>query len=76
MLGVDRRATEADHEPTRTDALMLLTMDPYSKTASMLSIPRDLWVPIPYATDRVIHDRINTANFYGQIYSYPGGGRR
>ena len=74
VLGVDRRPTEADHEPTRTDALMLLTMDPYSKTASMLSIPRDLWVPIPYATDRVIHDRINTANFYGQIYSYPGGG--
>src|SRR5688572_160867 len=45
VMGTDARPHE-DNVPTRTDTMMLLTLDPYSKSAGMLSIPRDLWVPI------------------------------
>ena len=38
---------------------MLFTIDPVSKTAGMLSIPRDLWIPDLAA-------KINTAYSYGQ----------
>jgi polyisoprenyl-teichoic acid--peptidoglycan teichoic acid transferase len=30
-----------------TDTLLLLSIDPVNKTASMVSVPRDLWVTIP-----------------------------
>ena len=33
--------------PLCTDTMILLTIDPVSKTAGMLSIPRDMWVNIP-----------------------------
>ncbi|HSX35578.1 MAG TPA: LCP family protein [Patescibacteria group bacterium] len=37
-----------DHEgPDLTDTLLVLSVDPVNKTASMLSIPRDLWVTPP-----------------------------
>jgi LCP family protein required for cell wall assembly len=49
---------------------MLITADPSSRTAALLSIPRDLWVEIPgYGVDA-----INTANRTGDYYDYPGGG--
>jgi LCP family protein required for cell wall assembly len=41
----------------RSDTIMLLHLDPGAKTATLMSIPRDLWVQIP-GTSR--HDRINT----------------
>jgi len=43
--------------PTCTDTIMVLTVDPVTKTAGMLSIPRDMWVNIPGAG----YSRINTA---------------
>jgi LCP family protein required for cell wall assembly len=49
---------------------MLVTLDPISRQAGVLSIPRDLWVPIPGYSD----GRINTAHFLGDLYNYPGGG--
>ncbi|HEX2171835.1 MAG TPA: LCP family protein [Dehalococcoidia bacterium] len=73
LLGVDRRSGEAN-EPTRTDTMLLATYDPRTKMAGMLSIPRDLWVPIPVRSGEIIEDRINTAHLYGDLYSYPGGG--
>jgi len=39
-------------------------------SGGMLSIPRDLWVPIPGYEE----GRINTAHYLGEIYDYPGGG--
>ena len=33
--------------PVRTDTIILLTVDPVTKTAGMLSIPRDIWVNNP-----------------------------
>jgi LCP family protein required for cell wall assembly len=69
VLGIDERKQETG--PFRTDTMLLLTIDPASKTAGMLSIPRDLWVQIP-AMDT--DGKINTAHFLGDAYGYPGGG--
>ncbi len=73
VMGIDRRGDEgADN--SRTDVMMVMTIDPASKSAGMLSIPRDLYVPIPVRDNLVIQERINTANVYGEYYKYPGGG--
>ncbi len=68
VLGVDER--EDQNGPWRTDTILLFSVDPLNKTAAMLSIPRDLWVPIPGYNE----GRINTANYLGDAYGYPGGG--
>jgi LCP family protein required for cell wall assembly len=60
----------APGDPTQTDSMMLLTMDPVSRTAGILSIPRDLWVNIPGFD----YGKINQAYFIGEIYDLPGGG--
>lgn len=56
--------------PFCTDTLILLTVDPSTKTAGMLSIPRDLWVNIPGFG----YSRINTAWTLGRGSKLPGGG--
>lgn len=68
LLGIDQRCDEIG--PTRTDTMMLLTMDPVGLSAAVLSLPRDLWVEIPGFGP----DKINQANFLGESYEYPGGG--
>jgi LCP family protein required for cell wall assembly len=50
--------------------MILFTIDPVSKTAGMLSIPRDMWVNIPGSG----YGRINTAYSIGQGAKLPGGG--
>lgn len=60
LMGIDQRPDE-DSESTRTDTLILLSVDPQSGTAGMMSIPRDLYVPLPNRGQ----DRINTAHVYG-----------
>lgn len=68
ILGIDERAQEEDF--WRTDTMMVATLDPVTMQAGVLSIPRDLWVPIPGYTE----NRINTAHALGDAYSHPGGG--
>lgn len=68
MLGIDQRCDESG--PTHTDSMMLLTIDPVGKSASLLSLPRDLWIDIP----QIGIDRINQAFYYGELYELPGGG--
>ncbi len=68
LLGTDRRASETG--PSRTDTMIVVTIDPQTKSAAMLSIPRDLWVSIPGHSE----NRINTAHFLGDGDGYPGGG--
>jgi LCP family protein required for cell wall assembly len=46
FLGLDQRFDEADDQPYRTDSVMVLTIDPFSKTAGSFSIPRDTLVDI------------------------------
>jgi LCP family protein required for cell wall assembly len=51
--------------------MILLSLDPQSETAGILSLPRDLWIPIPgfgFST------KINTAYTIGETRDYPGGG--
>ncbi|HEY9152244.1 MAG TPA: LCP family protein, partial [Anaerolineales bacterium] len=56
--------------PLCTDTIILFTVDPVSKTAAMISIPRDLWVNIPGFG----FSRINTAWTDGVIAKLPDGG--
>jgi polyisoprenyl-teichoic acid--peptidoglycan teichoic acid transferase len=70
LMGLDYRDWEHDEGPSRTDTLMLITVDPDSRTAAMLSLPRDLWVNIPGYD----YGKINTAYFLGEAYQEPGGG--
>jgi len=68
LLGIDQR--EDQYGPWRTDTMIVLTIDPENMTAGMLSIPRDLWVPIPGYSE----NRINTAHYTGDLKKFPGGG--
>lgn len=60
LLGIDQRPEE-DPGAARTDTMIVLTLDPQTGTAGMMSIPRDLYVPLPDHGQ----DRINTAHVYG-----------
>jgi polyisoprenyl-teichoic acid--peptidoglycan teichoic acid transferase len=69
LLGLDYRDWQTGDTP-RSDSMILLTVDPLSKTAGMLSIPRDMWTVIPGFD----YYKINTAYFLGERYQMPGGG--
>ena len=69
IMGLDYRDWEAGDIP-RTDSMILLTLDPVTYSAGMLSIPRDMWVNIPGFG----HGKINTAYFLGEANKLPGGG--
>ena len=68
LLGIDQR--NDDPGPWRTDTMILLSVDPATDSAAMLSIPRDLWTTIPGFGE----NRINTAHYLGDAHDYPGGG--
>ena len=70
LLGLDHRDWEAGNEYSRSDTMILLTLDPLTRTAGILSVPRDLWVAIPGFK----HGKINTAYYLGDAYNLPGGG--
>jgi polyisoprenyl-teichoic acid--peptidoglycan teichoic acid transferase len=68
LLGSDNRP----NEPVgRTDTMMVLTVDPQTHTAGMISLARDLLVPLPGYTNVA---KINSAHVLGDVYKYPGGG--
>ena len=66
ILGADR--TEGQ-EIGRTDTNILVTVLPLQPYVGMLSIPRDLWLPIPGHGE----NRINTAHFFAEVEN-PGSG--
>jgi LCP family protein required for cell wall assembly len=68
LLGIDRR--NGTGWAYRTDTILVVTVDPASRAAGILSIPRDLQVPIPGHGE----DRINTANFWGAQGGDPDAG--
>lgn len=72
VMGLDYRDWETGEGAPRTDTMILLTIDPLSKTAGMLSIPRDLYVSIP----NYYYERINVAYRQGEMDQYrdPAGG--
>lgn len=69
-MGLDYRDWVENDGSPRSDTMMLLTYDPVTGYAGMLSLPRDLWVAIPDHG----YGRINTAYSLGEGEKLPGGG--
>ncbi|PKN94238.1 MAG: hypothetical protein CVU44_07515 [Chloroflexi bacterium HGW-Chloroflexi-6] len=67
VLGVDGGLGRGDLG--RTDTIILATISPLKPDVSMLSIPRDLWVPQMDGSE----NRINTAFFFAEAEE-PGSG--
>lgn len=67
LLGIDRApiGTMAG----RSDTIMAVSVNPLIPIVKILSIPRDLWVPIPDYGE----NRINAAHFFGEVQE-PGKG--
>jgi len=70
LVGLDYRDWVAGEGAPRSDTMIVLTIDPLSKTAGMMNIPRDMWVNIPGFG----YSRINTAYSSGEGSGLPGGG--
>lgn len=67
VLGIDQR--EGDPY-SRTDTMIIVSIDPKTKSVGMLSLPRDLKVDIPgYG-----QDKLNAAYVFGDMDQRPGGG--
>jgi LCP family protein required for cell wall assembly len=69
LLGVDQRPD--DPSPLRTDTMIVVTIQPETNQVGMISLPRDLFVPIPGFD---YSGKITTAFTVGEINKYPGGG--
>jgi LCP family protein required for cell wall assembly len=71
LLGLDYDDENPERTgPSRSDTMILVTVDPIKKTAGMIAIPRDMWVDVPgYG-----YHKINTAYFLGESNKLPGGG--
>jgi LCP family protein required for cell wall assembly len=67
LLGSDVSLETGD---ARTDTMIIISINHSRKTASMISIPRDLFVYIPGWT----MNRLNTALSRGSAVGVPGGG--
>ena len=67
LMGIDRPPSGTN--TSRTDTMILFSIDPLKPDIEMLSIPRDLWVSIP----GVGENRINTAHFFAEVND-PGSG--
>lgn len=61
LLGIDR--TPEGTDVGRSDTIILLGLQPLTGQANILSIPRDLWVPIPGYGE----NRINAAHSFGEL---------
>ncbi len=67
LMGTDQR--ERETAPPRTDTIIVVTLDPASKSAGVISLPRDLWVTVPgYGSER-----INSAYELGEGAKKGGG---
>ncbi len=68
LMGIDRRPGEPFI--SRTDSMIVVSINPETEKVSMLSVPRDLYVMLPGRG----RDRINTAFVYGSTGNNPAGG--
>lgn len=65
VIGVDRRPDEDLLGDYRTDTIMIGTVDPLTKQASVLSIPRDAYITINHPAGYTYEDRINSSYAVG-----------
>lgn len=70
ILGLDYRDWSSGTDYSRSDTMILMTLDPLTRSAGILTVPRDMWVNIPGFK----HGKINTAYYLGDAYKLPGGG--
>jgi LCP family protein required for cell wall assembly len=70
VMGLDYRDWQDGNDASRTDTMILVSVDPGSRSVGILSIPRDLWVNIPGFDP----NKINMAYRLGELYNAPGGG--
>lgn len=73
VMGLDKRPWEAPEDPARTDTVFVFTVEPYSRSAGIFSVPRDLLVNIPNGRGGSFQDRINVAYEDADLINYPGG---
>lgn|GEM_PF-5700701 len=70
VMGTDKRENDNDHT-ARSDTILLVNLDTISRTARLMTIPRDLVVDVPgYGKNKV-----NSAFLFGEYYKLPGGGK-
>jgi len=73
MVGSDD--STGDYTGGFADVIRVLRIDFVSPSATLLAIPRDLWVRIPGLEDYgIVENRIKTAYAYGNLYGAPGDG--
>jgi LCP family protein required for cell wall assembly len=70
FFGLRGGDTSGEDCPQCTDTIIVFTVDPVTKTAGMISVPRDMFVNIPGFG----YSRINTAWTSGEGAKLPGGG--
>ena len=73
VVGSDSRGSLADGDPNgaafgaspgaRSDTIMVMRVDPHNAKVSLLSLPRDLWLPI---AGHSMNERINAAYGFGK----------
>lgn len=74
VMGLDQRFDQADDQPYRTDSVMIMTIDPFSKTAGTFSIPRDTLVDVNTESGTLwTRTRINEVYEMGEysVLGYP-----
>jgi LCP family protein required for cell wall assembly len=64
VIGYDHRKSDGKDAPSRSDTLMLVRADPGAKTISLLSLPRDLSVPVICPGRQTFTAKINSAYAY------------
>ncbi len=63
LMGIGGKGHEA---PDLSDTMMVMSINPQTKEAAMLSIPRDLYVKMPKSAQKhAYYGKINAANAYG-----------
>ncbi len=72
LLGLDYTEERAIKEPgpNMSDTMILVTIDPMTKTLGALSIRRDMWVNVPGHD----YNKINKAYWWGEVDNLPGVG--
>jgi LCP family protein required for cell wall assembly len=75
LLIVGSDTLTGDYESGFADVIRIVRLDFVAPSATVLSIPRDLWVRIPGLEQYgIVENRVKTAYAYGNAYNFPGEG--
>ena len=84
VMGIDHRPGKGNEylpptpngatDPGRSDSIAVVSLDPATRSAALLNIPRDLWLEVPDGRGGWSMDRINEPFHTGEVGKLPGGG--